>query len=120
LPIQLAFFVHSSMADRVVAYYPSPGGATEALPPPDAWAAILEENPSVRDLQPDVEALLVNRLDAVPEHYFVGIDERYALVGLVRMNWRGMSGGTTVGQEIRRFFADLRQRSSSPGGSHHA
>src|SRR5271168_5037546 len=31
LPIDLAFFVHNTAADRIVALYPSPGGATESL-----------------------------------------------------------------------------------------
>ena len=54
LPINLAFFVYNSQAKRIVALYPSPGGATEALPPPDAWEAVVEDNPSMRDLEPDV------------------------------------------------------------------
>ena len=66
LPINLAFFVHSSAAGRVVALYPSPAGATEALPPPDAWEAVVEVNPFLRKLEPDVEALLVNRLGEQP------------------------------------------------------
>src|SRR5262245_35538858 len=37
LPINLAFFTHDNAAKRCVACYPSPGGATQALPPPDAW-----------------------------------------------------------------------------------
>jgi hypothetical protein len=112
LPINLAFFVVSSTAGRVVALYPSPAGATEALPPPDAWEALTEDNPALRELEPDVEALLVNRLGPEPEHYLVGIDQCYALVGLVRTHWRGLSGGTAVWAEVGRFFADLRGRAA--------
>ncbi len=112
LPINLAFFLHSTPAGRVVALYPSPAGATEALPPPDAWEALVEENPRLRGLEPDVEALLVNRLGAAPEHYRVGVDHCYALVGLVRTHWRGLSGGMAVWSELGRFFAGLRERSS--------
>jgi hypothetical protein len=112
LPINLAFFLHSSAAGRVVAMYPSPAGATEALPPPDAWQALVEDNPSLRDLEPDVEALLVNRLAPAPEHYRVGVDQCYALVGLVKTHWRGLSGGKTVWEEIQRFFTGLKERSS--------
>jgi hypothetical protein len=119
LPINLAFFVHSSAAGKVVALYPSPGGATEALPPPDAWEAVVEANPSLRNLEPDVEALLVNRLGAEPEYYRVGIDECYALVGLVRKNWRGLSGGAAVWKEIAGFFTGLNGR-SRPGAAAHA
>jgi hypothetical protein len=117
LPINLAFFMHSSAADRVVAVYPSPAGATESLPPFDAWQTLVEDNPSLANLEADVEALLVNRLGAERTHYRVGIDHCYALVGVVRTHWRGMSGGPTVWSEISRFFARLRD---NQGGGVHA
>ena len=37
LPIDLAFFLHSTSAGRVLAFYPSPAGATESLVPLEAW-----------------------------------------------------------------------------------
>jgi hypothetical protein len=120
LPINLAFFLHSTPAGRVIALYPSPAGATEALPPPDAWQDLVEDNPCLRELEPDVEALLVNRLGTAPEHYRVGVDACYALVGLVRTHWRGMSGGTAVWAEIGRFFASLKERSHPTGAGRHA
>lgn len=119
LPINLAFFVHYTAASRVVALYPSPAGATEALPPPDAWELLAENNPLLRTLEPDVEALLVNRLAAGPEYYVASIDECYALVGLVRKHWRGMSGGTTVWTEIAGFFKRLKERSRPQGARPH-
>ena len=120
LPINLAFFLHSTAAGRVVALYPSPAGATEALPPPDAWHAVVEDNPGLQNLEPDVEALLVNRLGTVPEYYRVGVDECYALVGLIRTHWRGLSGGTAVWAEIARFFTSLRERSRPAEVTRHA
>jgi hypothetical protein len=115
LPVNLAFFLHSTPAGRVVAFYPSPAGATEALPPPDAWQAVADDNPCLRDLEPDVEALLVNRVGEAREHYRAGVDACYHLVGLVRTHWRGFSGGQTVWDEIGRFFADLKARSGGGG-----
>ena len=120
LPINLAFFLHSTSAGRGVPLYPSPAGATEALPPPDAWQALVEDNLGLSDLEPDVEALLVNRLGANAEHYRVGIDTCYALVGVVRTHWRGLSGGTKVWAEIERFFASLKHRSRPTEGRWHA
>lgn len=111
LPINLAFFLHSSAVGGIVALYPSPGGATEAQPPPDAWQMLVEDNPILRHLTPDVEALLVNRLASPPVHYLVGLDECYKLSGLVRSHWRGLSGGAAVWREIDGFFASLRERS---------
>jgi hypothetical protein len=110
LPINLAFFLHSTPAGRVVAFYPSPAGATEALPDAEAWQALVEDNPALRDLAPDVEALLVHRVGEAREHYRVGIDRCYELVGLVRTHWRGFSGGQAVWDETGRFFAGLRER----------
>jgi hypothetical protein len=112
LPIDLAFFLHSTPAGRVVAHYPSPAGPTEALVPPEAWEALAEDNSVLRELEPDVEALLVNRVGESRECYRVGVDECYKLVGLIRVHWRGLSGGTAVWGEIGRYFADLKGRSS--------
>jgi hypothetical protein len=120
LPINLAFFLHSTPAGQIVAIYPSPGGATEALPPPDAWQALAEANPVLRELEPDVEALLVNRLASPPVYCRVGIDLCYRLVGVVRTHWRGLSGGPRVWEEIARFFAELKERSGPTGGAAHA
>lgn len=108
LPIDLAFLLHSTAAGRVVAFYPSPAGATEALVPREAWQTLVEDNPVLRDLEPDVEALLVNRIQHNREHYRAGIDKCYELVGLIRTHWRGLSGGPAVWEAIARFFAGLK------------
>ena len=120
LPINLAFFLHSSPAGRVVAFYPSPAGAMESLVGLDAWAELTETNPVLRELEPDVEALLVNRLGETREAYRVGVDLCYHLAGLIRLHWRGLSGGPEVWEEIGRFFAGLKERSGSAGGAAHA
>jgi Family of unknown function (DUF5947) len=120
LPINLAFFLHSTAAERVVALYPSPGGAIESLVTLEAWQALVEDNPMLRDLEPDVEALLVNRMGSAQECYRAGIDKCYELVGLIRTHWRGLSGGTAVWNEIGRFFAALKKRSEPKGETAHA
>jgi hypothetical protein len=99
----------------VMALYPSPAGATESLLPLDAWQEIAADHPAVRAMQPDVEALLVNRLGlsrgfSNPEYYIVPIDECFKLVGLIRGHWRGLSGGTDVWQQMAQFFADLKRK----------
>ena len=45
LPINLAFFVQSTPAGRVLAFYPSPAGAIESLLTLEAWQALVDENP---------------------------------------------------------------------------
>ncbi len=120
VPINLAFFLPSTAAECVIALYPSPAGITESRVPLDAWQLVVEDNPILRGLESDVEALLVNRLGATQEYYRVGIDECYKLVGLVRSHWRSLSGGTAVWKEIGGFFAALKERSHPVGGTAHA
>jgi hypothetical protein len=107
IPVGLAFFFRSSAAGRVVAFYPSPAGATESLIGLDAWGSIERDNPVLGELQPDIEALLVHRVNGARENYRVSIDHCYRLVGLVRVHWRGFSGGARAWEEIGRFFAAL-------------
>jgi hypothetical protein len=120
VPINLAFFLHSTPLGRVVALYPSPAGATEALPAPEAWQMLVEDNPVLGNFEPDVEALLVNRTAGACECYRVGIDRCYELVGLVRTHWRGLSGGTEVWKQVGSFFTRLKERSGHRGGAAHA
>ena len=123
IPINMAFLFRSSIENRIVALYPSPAGAVESLLPLDAWAEIAADNPVLYHLKPDIEALLVNRVGHAhalrdAEYYIAPIDECYKLVGLIRANWKGLSGGPEVWTEVGRFFAELRSKSEIVGGVH--
>ena len=125
IPINLAFFFRDSRNGRMNVLYPSPAGATESLLPLEAWNNIVQANPMLGEMEPDVEALLVNRVgyarqSASAEYYIVPIDACYRLVGLIRMHWRGLSGGTEVWQEIAKFFAELRAKAEIPAEVLHA
>ena len=111
IPIGLAFFVNSTTEGRMMALYPGPAGPTESLLALDAWSDVAARNPEVAAMEADVEALLVNRVGATREHYLVPIDRCYELVGLIRMHWRGLSGGEEVWREIEGFFARMREAS---------
>jgi hypothetical protein len=111
LPVDMAFFIRHSAEDRVRAYYPSPMGPTESELELDAWAALEAANPVLGTLEPDVEALLVNRALGARQHWIVPIDECYGLVGLIRSSWRGFTGGAEVWQAIRHRFEELDRRS---------
>jgi len=50
---------------------------------------------------------------AAAEYYIVPIDACYRLVGLIRLHWRGLSGGTEVWQAIGRFFSELRSKAEA-------
>lgn len=121
IPINMAFFFHSSSENRLIALYPSPAGAVESLLPLSTWSEITARNPALTRLRPDIEALLVNRVGhahevAGAEYYIAPIDECYKLVGLIRSNWKGLSGGTEVWSEIGKFFRNLRSRSEVISG----
>jgi hypothetical protein len=112
IPVELAFIFRSTTADRMVAFYPSPVGATESLLELDTWEEIAAANPVLGTMEPDVEALLVNHARGAREHWLVPVDECYRLVGLIRTHWRGLGGGLEVWSEIASFFDSMRRRSS--------
>jgi hypothetical protein len=118
LPVELAFFFRSTSAERVQAFYPGPMGATESLLTLQAWQQLEAANPLLRTLADDVEALLVNRARGAREYYVVPIDDCFALVGVIRTHWRGLTGGREVWEEIGRFFdgLDRRARPASANG----
>jgi hypothetical protein len=110
IPIGLAFFMDSTIAGCVVALYPSPGGATESELHFSSWSRMVELNPLLADLEPDIEGLIVNRLSDPPAYAIAPIDRCYALTGTIKMNWEGISGGPRVREAVSGFFADLHAR----------
>jgi len=118
IPISLAFFFRNE-SGRMTAMYPSPGGPIESLLDSDSWAQIFAECPALQRMEPEVEALLVNRI-GVGATLIVPIDECYKLVGLIRMNWRGLSGGAEVWKVIAGFFEQLEQKAGSRPQVQHA
>jgi len=110
IPVDMAFFFTSSAAERVVAFYPGPMGATESHLSLSAWSEIEAANPVLATMEPDVEALLVNRVKGMRRQWLVPIEDCYRLVGVIRTRWRGFSGGKEVWREIDGFFEALDAR----------
>jgi hypothetical protein len=108
IPVDLAFFFLDSAANRIIALYPGPMGATESQLPLAAWDALVHADVSLARLQPDVEALLVNRTRGNREHLVAPIDACYGLAGVIRTHWKGLGGGEVVWAELERFLATLR------------
>jgi Family of unknown function (DUF5947) len=113
IPVDMAFFFHSSAAERVLAYYPGPMGPTESRLELRSWRELEQANPILTELEADVEALLVNRVRGARRQWLVPLDECYGLVGLIRTRWRGLTGGAEVWREIDGFFAELDRRARS-------
>lgn len=120
IPVGLAFLFRNSVQERMVAFYPSPAGATESELSLDAWDRLRAANPGFDLLLSDVEALLIHReRDGGGEFrcVLVPIDVCYELVGTMRMTWRGFDGGQEARQAMQDFFATVEGRSKPvPGG----
>ncbi|MGI8729364.1 MAG: DUF5947 family protein [Solirubrobacteraceae bacterium] len=110
LPIGLAFFLKSSGTGSVVALYPSPAGATESELHLESWEALVARNPVLERLDTDGEAFVVNRMTEPAEHAIVPIDECYRLVGLIKSNWTGISGGNAISDAVPLFFDHIRRK----------
>ena len=109
IPIGLTFFFVTE-ASGVVALYPSPAGATESELYLEAWNDLVAANPVLEGLEHEVEALIVDRISEPHAYAIVPIDRCYELVGTIKANWQGISGGTAVEDAVGAFFARLRDR----------
>jgi uncharacterized protein DUF5947 len=113
IPVNVAFFSWSSAAGRTVAMYPGALGAAESALGLETWGELAAINPGVRQLAPDVEALLVYRAKEPHQHYLVPIDDCYQLTGLIRTQWKGFTGGNEVWRAIDAFFGELAARATT-------
>jgi Family of unknown function (DUF5947) len=117
IPVGLVFLFRNSVQGRVVAFYPSPAGATESELPLESWDRVVAANPELGQLLPDVEALLIRRrepADGAGDEFvchLVPIDDCYELVGRMRTTWRGFDGGQEARAAMAEFFASVEQRS---------
>jgi hypothetical protein len=114
IPVGLAFLFRNSVADRMVAFYPGPAGATESELPLPAWNRMVARDPRLAVLRPDVEAVLVRRPGpgaGAASFHLVPIDACYELVGQLRTRWRGFVGGREAHDAIDAFFARVQARS---------
>jgi hypothetical protein len=106
LPIGMAFVI-AGESGGASAWYPSPLGATESKIPPHVWREIVAQYSGLGDLEPEVEAIIVERLSPQTTQFFVGIDRCWALVARIRAAWQGMTGGPAVREEVTQFFREL-------------
>ena len=108
IPIGLAFFMRSTSTGAIVGLYPSPAGATECELDLDAWDRLVAANPGLDDIDPDAEALIVNRMATPHVHAIAPLDDCYRLVGLIKSTWEGITGGAEMEAAVQRYFDDLR------------
>jgi hypothetical protein len=113
IPVGLAFIVRASRG-QVIAKYPSAAGVLESSIDDAAWARIVERNPVLERLAPDIEALLVHRLAQPHEHFIISIADGYRLAGLMRSRRAGLLGSQA---DVGPFLDELRARADSNGES---
>jgi hypothetical protein len=113
IPVDVAFLFRRTGVEQWTACYPGPGGATESLLDLASWDGVLAENPVLAAAAADVEAVLLRRRGGTVDAWLVPIDTCYSLVGLVRRDWAGFSGGERVWAGIAAFFAGLGDRAVS-------
>jgi hypothetical protein len=101
IPIGLAFLFRSTVAGGVTAFYPSELDL-------GAWSRLVAANPILETLEADSEALIVNRLVDPPQFALAPIDRCYALVGLVKLRWEGINGGTGLVDAVAEYLETLR------------
>lgn len=109
VPVGLAYFVLGEDGN-VLAHYPSPLGSTDWEVDQEAWQEVLAQSPALATLEPEIEALLVNTAQDTYQHWIVPLDDCFRLIAVVRQHWHGLSGGSRVWEEIRRFFGELQER----------
>jgi hypothetical protein len=116
IPVATAFFFHNSALERTVALYPSPAGATECLLNLEAWRQLAAAHRLIRELEPDIEAILVTTREDEQggrhrEMYLVPIDTCYELVGRLRLTWQGFDGGAEAHAALDDALAEVRRLS---------
>ena len=118
LPVNMLYLFRSTEAGRVLAFYPSPAGAIESLLQLEHWETLVVANPILNRLESDVEALLINRIEQTRAYYVVPIDACYRLVGLLRVSWKGLSGGQEAREKIASFFAEIQAQALPTNAGH--
>ncbi|MFE1458990.1 DUF5947 family protein [Streptomyces sp. NPDC058735] len=109
VPVGLVFFVPRADG-TVTAQGPSPAGAMRWEVDAAAWRELAGTCPQLADVEPEVEALLVNTVHGLDHHWIVPIDDCYRMIAVVRGEWRGLSGGGRIWPAVERFFEDLTER----------
>jgi hypothetical protein len=110
VPVGLVFFVPRADG-TVTAEGPSPAGAMRWEVDAAAWRRLVAAVPQLATMAPDVEALLVNTVHGLDEHWIVPVDDCFRMTALVRREWQGLSGGGRVWPAVEQFFGELTERS---------
>ena len=93
IPINIVFFFRSAAQQRWIAMYPGPGGAIQSQLDLSAWEDLVQTNPTLAELEDDVEAVLLNRLDGAAECFRIPIDRMLPLADAAKGHTAAEKGG---------------------------
>jgi hypothetical protein len=119
LPINMAFFLRDASGETS-AMYPSPAGAMSSQLGLPVWKELFAGDPVLLSVEPEVEALIVNRVSGDNSYLIAPLDACYRLVGIIRTKWRGLSGGPDVWQAVNGFFTELESKATYVREAGHA
>lgn len=111
----LAFFTTRSKTGEVVATFPGRAGIVESFVPLKVWSELERRFPVLKDILPDVEALLVRRSSRHQDYLQVSIDHCYELAGLLRSSDAPSSSPELA--VVQGFFERLDERTGRRGHS---
>ena len=77
-----------------------------------ALEELVAGNPILETLELDAEALIVNRLAEPAQFLIAPIDRCYGLVGLVKLRWEGINGGSNLREAIAGYLDALRREAA--------
>lgn len=109
---KIAYVLRSSEAGRVLVLSLDPAGVRESLFDLECWRMLLNANPLLDSLEPDVEALLINRIERLPASYIVPIDTCSRLLGLLERCQQSQEGDQAIWKVAGAFFADIQAEAS--------
>ena len=110
LPINLAFMYYSTPDRAVLAVYPDASGPIESGLPKSGWEDLSAANPILREFQPDVEALVINRVGDTRRYFRAPIDECFKLTSFMRDHWNGATGGVDLWRKVEWCFDTWKRR----------
>ena len=87
-PVTMICLLRNSETGSVLAVYLDPSGVRESVFDLDCWKTLRTANPLLESLEPDVEALLLQRVGPAPASYIVPIDTCARLIGLLKNRQR--------------------------------
>ena len=109
VPVALACLVYRSACSdselgELTAIYPSPAGVIEASLPTMAWRSLCMRHAELRNISPDLQALLVDRTRRPARYFAVSLDICFEFAGLMRA---GRLAATSASAALDRLLEPL-------------